>query len=423
MVAYLQKPAVQMVLFATAVIGAGAFFYTQDKRADVTTAPSSPPPKGLGQVSAETVKVERQDVKSSETTQNTQVEKLVLPPQRPEPPTMVKETTKKEEKPKPPTFPNLVQMTSAARRKPFIASPPKVFSPPGTLIKAALVITLESNAVGTPVLALVTEDVYFQGDLIVPAGTQVQASAMANSKFRDRIDVRGTFTFIWADGAEYSITGIALDHEPLPDGTFSLTDGSPGIRGRVLKTDEYAELKLLAAEAVKGLMNNGQSQFQSVYGLVPENTNRNAALGGGAGAAGAYAGILSKSLEKDSEYVQVPAGTSFYIYTTALFEPELRSIAGIRQGNQPTSGIDAQKAAFEAAASAASNSDSEMRARLDQARAADFATAKSQQQTDQIERTKILFAPTSSGASAAAQAAGAGSPGSLRPAAAPPFGR
>ncbi|MCB1224831.1 MAG: hypothetical protein KDK99_03365, partial [Verrucomicrobiales bacterium] len=232
--------------------------------------------------------------------------------------------------------------------------------------------------------------------LIVPAGTQVQAAAAAGSKFRDRIDVRGTFTFIWADGSEYVINGIALDHQPLPDGTFDLTDGSPGIRGRILKTDDYAEFKLLVAEAVKGLMNNSQTQYQSIFGLVPQNTNRNAALGSGSSAASAYAQVLAGRIEKDLEYVQVPAGTSFYIYTLDVFEPELRSIAGLRQGNQATPGTSLQEMEHATAAAAQQLSESEMKQRLEQARAVEAAMEKSKQQEREIERTRALLAPTGS---------------------------
>lgn len=398
MLGYLQKPSVQMALFFVAVAGGGAFFYMQDQQAAQSSpqaaAEGKPPPKGMGQASAETVKVARTDIKSSETAQSVKLDKFYLPPSKPEPPTVVKAPPpKKEEKPKPPQFPNLVQIASTARPPVFRAKEPTIFAPRGTLIKVALVITLESNAIGTPVLGMVIEDVYFQGNLIVPAGTQVQAMAFANSRFRDRIDVRGSFTFVWTDGSEYVINGVALDHQPLSDGTFSLTDGSPGIRGRILKTDEYAELKLLVAEALQGVMNNSQTQFQSVYGLVPENTNRNAALGGGSSGAQAYAGLLSKKIEKDLEYVQVPAGTSFYLYTTDVFEPELRSVAGIRQGNQPLTGVQEQQSMHQAVSAQFSMREEEAKAKLEDARSAAAATEKAKEQKERLDRTKALFGP------------------------------
>lgn len=387
MLAYLQKPAIQMGLFAAAVAGAALFFVMQGRQGG---APKKDPPKNMTQAAVESVPATRRDLKQIES-ETTKLDRLTLPPPKAESPSAGTAKPKEEEKKKPPVFPELVQISSTARPKPFAPQPPKIFAPRGTLIKAALVITLESNAVGTPVLAMVTEDVYFQGSLIVPAGTQVQGGAAGGGKIRDRLDVRGTFTFVWADGSEYSINGIALDHEPLEDGTFALTDGSPGIRGRVLKTDDYAELKLLIAEAVKGLANNNQTQFQSVYGLVPENTNRNAMLGGGESGVSAYSNLLAKKLEKDIEYVQVPAGTSFYIYTLDVFEPELRSIAGIRQGNAAKSGLELQHESYNALVAMANARDAELKEAADAAKLAEAGAARLEAQQAQTERTRALL--------------------------------
>jgi hypothetical protein len=341
------------------------------------------------------------------------LDKLVLPPLRPEAPTVVKEKEKpKEERKKPPLFPDLVQVKSRTAMPQFAPTPPDVFAPRGTLIKAALVITLESNTVGTPVLGMVTEDVYFQGNLIVPAGTIVQAQSYIASgatdtkdvpkdgKIRDRIDVRGQFRFVWADGTEYCINGIALDSEPLPDGTFALTDGSPGIRGRILKTDDYAELKILISEALQGYAKTQQSQFQSIYGLVPDNTQGNAALGGGISGAAAYSNILAKKLSQDLEYVQCPAGTSFYIYTLDVFEPELRSVGGLKQGNAPKSGFDLQQATYtqtvtRMAQEAAAEVDA-AKAQVDESNLLQAIGSRQQQQQQQqslLDRTRALLSP------------------------------
>jgi hypothetical protein len=413
MIAYLQKPAVQLTLFLIAVAVAGAFFYFQGE-GRIGGTPAKPPPAGFGQASAEKIEVGRRDLKGSETAESNRLDKLVLPPLRPEPPTIIKEKEKpREEKKKAPTFPDLVQVKSRQSMKPFEATAPDVFAPRGTLIKAALVITLESNTVGTPVLGMVTEDLYFQGNLIVPAGTMVQATSYIASgatdtkdvpkdgKVRDRIDVRGQFRFVWADGSEYVINGIALDAEPLPDGTFALTDGSPGIRGRILKTDDYAELKILISEALQGYAKTQQTQYQSVYGLVPDNTQQNAALGGGISGAAAYSNILSKKLAQDLEYVQVPAGTSFYIYTLDVFEPELRSIGGLKQGNQPKSGLDLQQASYaqtatRLAAEAAQEVDA-AKAQVEESNLIQAIGSRQQQQQFQqslLDRTRSLLGPT-----------------------------
>jgi hypothetical protein len=347
MLALLQKPGIQLALLATAVGGSALFFQLQKTSrtapANTTTATNA----AFGQGSADKVEVVRGQAPPPTTSVSQTLDKLVLPPPKPPPPTLFAEEPKKQEKPKPLSFPPLVQLSQTPAQQPFVPQPPKIFAPRGTLIKVALIITLESNDVGTPVLGTVTEDVYWQGNLIVPAGTEVQAQAAGGSRKRDRIDVRGAFTFIWDDGSEYVCSGIALDHQPLPDGSFAITDGSPGIRGEILKTDEYAELKLLLSQALEGVANNQQDRFQSIYGLVPQNTNRNAALGGVASGANGFADILSKRIEKDFEYVRCAAGTSFYIFTTDVFEPELRSIAGLRQGNAPITSTDLQRASYE----------------------------------------------------------------------------
>jgi hypothetical protein len=405
MLSYLQKPGVQITLFIVAVAVGGGFFWYQSQQRTAPKAAPKPPPAGMGQASTEQVDVGRRELTGSEVAESNRLDKLVLPPLRPEQPTVIvqKEEPKRQEQPKKPAFPELVQVQSSPSMKPFSAHPPKVFAPRGTLIKAALVITLETNNNGTPVLGMVTEDVYFQGNLIVPAGTQVMAASAQDSKIRDRVDIRGAFTFIWTDGSEYVINGIALDHQPLPDGTFGLLDGSPGIRGRIMKSDEYIELKILVSEALQGIMRSQQDQFQSIYGLVPTNSSKNAALGAGTGGASAYSNLLVQKMENDTNYVQVPAGTSFYIYTLDVFEPELRSIGGLRQGNTPVSGVQLQQSAYSQMAAAAAQKAAEFQAELAGRKVATEEQAAAERHEALVERTKALMVPTSG--------APAGSPG------------
>jgi len=412
MLAYLQKPAVQITLFALAIAGAGAFFYFNGEQR-IGGQPAKPPPPGMGASSPEKTDVQRKDLKVTETTETNKLDKLVLPPLKPEAPIVVKEKEKPREEPKKksPQFPSLVQVKARQGLKPFEPTTPEIFAPRGTLIKAALVITLESNSVGTPVLGMVTEDVYFQGHLIVPAGTQVQSqsfvatgaqdskenNAPKDGKVRDRIEVRGPWRFVWADGTEYVINGMALDYEPLPDGTYSILDGSPGIRGRILKTDDYAEMKILISEALQGYAKNQQSTFNSIYGVTAENSPQNSALGGGISGAAAYSNILSKKLAQDLEYVQVPAGTQFYIYTSDVFEPELRSIGGLKQGNMPRSGLDLQQASYNNVATQFANETAnqveQIKQEIENSRLLD-AAGQREAQSALFDRAKALLSPT-----------------------------
>lgn len=339
MMKHLQKPGVQMaLLFAVVLIGGAAYYLSTRPPPPVNVPPDkeTPKTKGVGQMAVEEKKVEAGQQRTAEV--STDVSRLMLPKEKPKPPPTLIETSSAQQQQKnnqPPPLPKLVHVKKDLA-EPYIPKAPTFFAPRGLLIKAALVITVDSSSLQTPVLALVTEDVYFKGRLIVPAGTQVLAQA-AQGRSRDRIEVKGAYTFIWADGREYRINGIALDHERLPDGTYGITDGSAGIRGQIIKADAYAELKILVAEALQGIMNNQQDQFQSIYGLAPQNNSRNAALGGGSQAASAYSQMLTEKLGQDMDFVRIAAGTQFYIFTLDVFEPDLASIAGLTQGEEPTS--------------------------------------------------------------------------------------
>lgn len=356
MMKHLQKPVVQMMLLLVVVAIAVGVFYTTRKPATASVNV----PKG-GAKPGSGIVVEEQDVKVEDKKRvaamgsSQQVQPFVPPPKKPAPPSIISGPSKSSgQKPQqPPPYPKLVHLSNTTP-EPYQDQEPVLFAPRGILIKAALVLTVDSSSLETPVLALVTEDVYWNHKLIVPAGTQVQAKA-AKGRERDRIEVRGSYTFVWADGREYNLSCVALDHVRESDGSYGITDGSAGIRGQIIKNDQYAELKIMVAEALQGVMNNNQQQFQSIYGLVPENNSRNAALGGGSQAASAYSQLLTKKLDKDLDFVRVAAGTQFYIYTLAVFEPGMASIAGLKQGGKEiTSWQLSQEAYARAEAQAAS---------------------------------------------------------------------
>lgn len=345
MMKHLQKPAVQMILLLVVVGIAVAVFYSTKKPSTVAVNTSKATAKSPGIV-VEEQQVKMADKRTSAIGSDQDVPTFVPPTKKP-PPSLVAGPAKNagaQKQQQPPPYPKLVHLTDTTP-EPFVEKAPTLFAPRGLLIKAALVLTVDSSSLETPVLALVTEDVYWNHKLILPAGTQVQAKA-AKGRERDRIEVRGAYTFVWADGREYNLSCIALDHVRESDGSYGITDGSAGIRGQIIKNDQYAELKIMVAEALQGVMNNNQQQFQSIYGLVPENTSRNAALGGGSQAASAYSQLLTKKLDQDLDYVRVAAGTQFYIYTLGVFEPEMASIAGLKQGGKETTSWQLSQEAY-----------------------------------------------------------------------------
>lgn len=414
MLKQLQKPAVQMLVLLVVVAGAGVAFWFSKQPAKVVNTPppakdgkdaGKPPPTLL----AENKPVELGDKRTAVMGDDQPVQRLLVSTKKPPPPSLIStsSTTAKKKAEKPPPFPKLVHVMNTAPA-PFVAEEPRLFAPRGILIKAALVITVDSSSLETPVLGLVTEDVYWNQRLILPAGTQVHAKA-AQGRTRDRIEVKGTYTFIWEDGREYKINGVALDHQRLSDGTYAITDGSAGIRGQIIKNDQYAEVKILIAEALQGVMNNNRQQFQTIYGLAPVNNTNNAALGGGAQAASAYSQMLTKKLDQDLDFVRVSAGTQFYIYTLDVFEPQMASIAGLRQSSQPVASWQLAEQMYAKAQS--ENAAAEQQAAVD-ALAAEKArqSAAAAQQLQEVNA--LLTTPSSSGAGTSATSATLTSPSS-----------
>lgn len=389
MMKHLEKPAVQMLLLVF-VMGAAALAFYISKQPPNTAAnqkPATAPASNT--LVAEETKVDLGQKRNATMGTDRQIEKFAPPPKKPAPPTLTLSAPATQQKPKaPPPYPKLAHIREDSP-EPFVAESPRLFAPRGTLIKAALVITVDSSSLDTPVIGLVTEDVYWNQKLILPAGTQVHAKA-GSGRARDRIEVKGQFNFIWDDGREYAINGVALDHERLSDGTFGITDGSTGIRGQIIKNDQYAELKIMVAEALSGIMNNQQTQFQSIAGLVPTNNSSNAALGGSSKAASAYSQLLTKKLDQDLDFVRVAAGTTFYIYTLDVFEPELASVAGLRQKGKATSSWQLGEEAFAKAQVAAAASSK-------QAEGTEAATAAAEEQRRNAARAARVSSLLQSG--------------------------
>src|SRR5438552_991729 len=118
------------------------------------------------------------------------------------------------------------------------------FAPYGRLVPCELVITVDSSSIRTPIIGLVTEDIYHRGRLVIPARTEVHGTAQTD-RTRERIASGTDWTLVWQSGEELSVRGIALDREKDENNQgWSITDGSAGLRGRVLKSDDMAEIKL-----------------------------------------------------------------------------------------------------------------------------------------------------------------------------------
>ena len=206
----------------------------------------------------------------------------------------------------------------------------KNYAPFGRLIPCELIVTVDSSSIQTPIIGLVTEDIYHNGRLIIPAGTEVHGKAQTD-RTRERIASGNNWTLVWTGGEELRLSGIALDREADPGGDgWGITDGSAGLRGRVLKSDDLAEIKLFAATFLSGAASAFTQTQPTIYGNQITPTLQNAPLTGAQSVINAYAQQILDSIQRDGFYVRVPAGKQFYLYVTQTIDESDAVIGGTR---------------------------------------------------------------------------------------------
>ncbi|MBP8273003.1 MAG: TrbI/VirB10 family protein [Acidobacteria bacterium] len=206
---------------------------------------------------------------------------------------------------------------------------PVRFAPYGRLIPCETVLTIESNRLDTPVIGLVKEAVWHDGRLIVPVGAEVHGRA-STDRARERLAAQGTWRIVWrspgADhGDELAVQGLALNRErDSVTGTWGLHDGSAGLRGDVLRTNDWHEVQLFAAAflstATAALQDTRTTATLLGETLTPTTTTRNAALAGTGAVLREYANQIRQSIDRDGVYVRVPAGKAFYLYVTETLD-------------------------------------------------------------------------------------------------------
>lgn len=202
------------------------------------------------------------------------------------------------------------------------------FAPFGRLIPCELVITVDSSSIQTPIIGLVTEDIFHHGQLIIPAGTEVHGTAQID-RARERIASNGRWTLVWQNGQELNVSGLALDHErDAETGTWGITDGSAGLRGKLLKTDNLAEVKLYVAALLSGAAEAFTDREITAFGSFALPSLQNAPLKGAQAVLDRYAQQILNAIERDGFYVRVPAGKQFYLYVTQTVDEEDAKIGG-----------------------------------------------------------------------------------------------
>ena len=197
------------------------------------------------------------------------------------------------------------------------------YLPYGRLLKCELVNTVESINLETPIIGLITEDVWRDGRLIIPAGTEVHGAAKSSAA-RDRIGSDHEWILVFQNGKQLPLAGTVLDNAPdeKEPGRWKESDGSAGLKGYKIAADQYAEAKAILASIVSA----GAGAFPGVTNIISPLTGGATQLQGGGMTQALSAGIqaggqlyaqrLLEGLQKNPYYVRVPAGTLFYLYVT-----------------------------------------------------------------------------------------------------------
>jgi hypothetical protein len=203
-----------------------------------------------------------------------------------------------------------------------------VYAPFGRLISCETIITVDSSSIQTPIIGLVTENVYHAGKLVIPAGTEVHGTAQTD-RHRERIASGNNWTLVWQNGEELHLKAIALDREFSGDQEgWGITDGSAGLRGRIIKSDNLAELKLFAATFLSGAAGALTEKQQTVFGSVTSPTLNNAPFAGAQKVIDSYAQQIYDAIQRDGFYVRVASGKQFYLYVLQTIDRADAEIGG-----------------------------------------------------------------------------------------------
>jgi Bacterial conjugation TrbI-like protein len=214
-----------------------------------------------------------------------------------------------------------------------VARPKKlsaVYAPFGRLIPCETVITVDSSSMQTPVVGLITENVYFGGRLIIPAGTEIHGMAQTDRQ-RDRIATDTSWTLVWQNGEEMQLKAVALDRQfdnTTNQSGWAITDGSAGLTGEIIKSDNLADIKLFAATFLSGAANALTEKQETLFGPINSPSLNNAPFQGAQAVLQTYAQQIFDSIQKNGFYVRVPSGKQFYLYVLQTIDRADASFGG-----------------------------------------------------------------------------------------------
>jgi hypothetical protein len=204
-------------------------------------------------------------------------------------------------------------------------------APFGRLIKAKLINTVDSSSAATPIIALTQEDIWFNGNKIIPVNSEIHGTSQPDV-IRNRIAGNDQYVIVlrgdgyYPNGTELVVKGKILDRDD-PDsdqGIWGITDGSYGMQGEIIQAASDKQIQLFISTflstAAQGLQTTNTNSFTG--GTQVEPTARNALLAGTSGVLNQYAEQMLEYIKKNGEFVRVAGGHLFYLYVTQIIDPE-----------------------------------------------------------------------------------------------------
>ena len=196
-------------------------------------------------------------------------------------------------------------------------------APYGQLLRCELVQTVMTSNLQTPIIAMVTEALWWDGREVIPAGVIVHGVA-ASSPVRDRVGTGNKWILVWPhrdewNGKKLVLNAIALACDKTENG-WAKIDGSAGIKGDIISNEDQKKMYAYMASFISGLGEGMVSESEDTTGSTTTTTT-----------GGTFADALGKAFEKSASdiseqlfkelaqnvvYVEARAGTEFYLYIT-----------------------------------------------------------------------------------------------------------
>ena len=200
-------------------------------------------------------------------------------------------------------------------------------APYGRLLRCELANTISTASNQTPIIALVTEALWWDGVEIIPAGVEVHGtvSGMTGGRIGTGSGWKVVYPFRDERSAfQLDITGVALDCNRT-ESDWGKSDGSFGIRGRLISNADQAKMAAVFAKFISGVGTGMVSQRNDYTGGSTISTT-----GGtwkdsiGSGLKDAFQQVAKNYLDaaaKEVAYIEAEAGTEFYIYVQQIIDP------------------------------------------------------------------------------------------------------